>query len=81
MSVRKDWVSQYGHLTIEQLKNINFKGQGQIQQSGPLWSNHLTERGHALLDDLEHTPHHQQTCPEITISKLHYNILQRYHKQ
>jgi len=30
MSVRKDWVSQYGHLTIEQLKDMNFKGQGQI---------------------------------------------------
>ena len=30
MSVKGDWVSQYGHLTIEQLKNTNFRGQGQI---------------------------------------------------
>jgi hypothetical protein len=41
MSVKKDWVSQYGQFTIEQLKNMNFKGQGQIQQTAPLWNNHL----------------------------------------
>lgn len=60
---------------------MNFKGQGQIQQSAPLWNNHMVERGNTILDALEPTSNQKLICPEITISKTQYKILQRYHKK
>lgn len=50
MSERTGWLHKYGHLTIEQLKNINFKGQGQIQTDAVLWNDHLAERGNSIID-------------------------------
>jgi nicotinamidase-related amidase len=81
MSKEGDWVQQYGHMTIEQLKNANFGGQGQIRPKAPLWDEHIVERGHTILDALEQHPKTQEFCPELTISKTQYDILQRYHKR
>ena len=81
MSQSINLIEKYGSLTIEQFKNMNFQGQGQIQPGTTLWRDHVAQRGESILDALEHHPSQQMPPPEITITKTQYDILQRYHKR
>ena len=46
------FVKQYQNLTLAQLKELNYQGQGQIQQGDQLWQAHLTNQAHNITQQL-----------------------------
>ena len=49
MSKNTDIIEKYKHLTIEQLKNLGFQGQGQTSPNAPLWQTHINQSRDRIL--------------------------------
>ena len=56
------FVKQYQNLTLAQLKELNYQGQGQIQQGDQLWQAHLTNQAHNITQQLS-AKQQSQTLP------------------
>ena len=72
------FIEKYRHLTLAQLKQLNYQGQGQIQPGDQLWQAHLANQAHNIVEELEKEGAVKKQLPEIKLAKWKYDVLKRF---
>ena len=48
-----NFLQKHQHLTISELKRLNYQGQGQVQPGDELWKGHMANCAREVVDELE----------------------------
>ena len=65
-------------MTLAQLKELNYRGQGQIQPGDQLWKAHLSNQAHKIAEELEREGGVKKELPEMEIARWKYEALKRW---